>query len=219
MAQKIHPKSYRLGITENWHSRWISKKQTPQLLEEDYKIRQFLMSQSKPLRIEKVEIERKGNELKIVIFTPRTGLLIGRQGQGIKALEKKIKEIVGEKKSINISVEEVSNPDSSSQVVAEAMAEEIEKRQPYRLVLNRYLKKIMQQKGVLGAKVMVSGRLDGAEIARDEWLKEGKLPLSTLRSDIDYGFSEAHCTYGVVGVKVWFYKGEKDTSEVKPSNK
>lgn len=219
MAQKIHPKSYRLGITENWHSRWISKKQTPQLLEEDYKIRQFLMSQSKPLRIEKVEIERKGNELKIVIFTPRTGLLIGRQGQGIKALEKKIKEIVGEKKSINISVEEVSNPDSSSQVVAEAMAEEIEKRQPYRLVLNRYLKKIMQQKGVLGAKVMVSGRLDGAEIARDEWLKEGKLPLSTLRSDIDYGFREAHCTYGVVGVKVWIYKGEKDTSEVKPSNK
>ena len=134
MAQKIHPKSYRLGITENWHSRWISKKQTPQLLEEDYKIRQFLMSQSKPLRIVIVEIERKGNELKIVIFTPRTGLLIGRQGQGIKALEKKIKEIVGEKKSINISVEEVSNPDSSSQVVAEAMAEEIEKRQPYRLV-------------------------------------------------------------------------------------
>lgn len=211
MTHKTHPKSFRLGYTENWSSRWLDLKNYPILLEQDYKIRNLLMKRKKALRIEKVEIERKGNDMKIIIYTPRTGLLIGRQGQGIKSLEEKIKEITGPKINISISIEEVKNPDTSAQVLAQAIAEDIEKRKPYRLVMNQYLKKIMQHKEILGAKIMLSGRLDGNEIARDEWIREGKLPLSSLRADIDYGFSEAYCTYGVVGVKVWIYKGEKIT--------
>ncbi len=213
MTHKTHPKSFRLGITEKWHSQWLDLKNLPTLLEEDYKIRELIMGRKKALRIEKVEIERKGRDVKITIYTSRIGLLIGRQGQGIKALEDKIKKIIGTKANVTISVEEVKNPDTSAQIVAQAIAEEIEKRKPYRLVMNQYLKRIMQNKGILGAKIMLSGRLDGNEIARDEWVREGKLPLSTLRADIDYGFSEAYCTYGVVGVKVWIYKGEKNLKE------
>jgi len=211
MTHKTPPKSFRLGITENWDSRYLDRKNLPKILEEDYKIRQLIMGRKKALRIEKVEIERKGKEIKIIIRTARTGLLIGRQGQGIKILEEEIKKIIDPKHNLILSVEEVKNPDTSAQIVAQAIAEEIEKRRPYRVVMNQYLKRIMQNKGVLGAKIMLSGRLDGNEIARDEWIREGKLPLSTLRADIDYGFSEAYCTYGVVGVKVWIYKGEKNT--------
>jgi len=211
MTHKTQPKSFRLGITENWESRYLDKKNLPKTLEEDYKIRQLIMGRKKALRIEKIEIERKGKEIKIIIRTSRTGLLIGRQGQGIKILEEEIKKIINPKYNLILSVEEVKNPDTSAQIVAQAIAEEIEKRKPYRAVMNLYLKRIMQNKGVLGAKIMLSGRLDGNEIARDEWIREGKLPLSTLRADIDYGFSEAYCTYGVVGVKVWIYKGEKNT--------
>jgi len=211
MTHKTQPKSFRLGITENWESRYLDKKNLPKTLEEDYKIRQLIMGRKKALRIEKIEIERKGKEIKIIIRTSRTGLLIGRQGQGIKILEEEIKKIINPKYNLILSVEEVKNPDTSAQIVAQAIAEEIEKRKPYRAVMNLYLKRIMQNKGVLGAKIMLSGRLDGNEIARDEWIREGKLPLSTLRADIDYGFSEAYCTYGVIGVKVWIYKGEKNT--------
>ncbi|MGE4554640.1 MAG: 30S ribosomal protein S3 [Candidatus Paceibacterota bacterium] len=214
MTHKTHPKSFRLGITENWNSRYLEKENLPKLLEEDHKIRELIARRKKALRIEKVEIERKGKELKIIIRTGRTGLLIGRQGQGIKKIEEEIKKIIDPKYNLTISVEEVKNPDTSAQIVAQAIAEDIEKRKPYRVVMNQYLKKIMQNKGILGAKIMLSGRLDGNEIARDEWIKEGKLPLSTLRADIDYGFSEAYCTYGVVGVKVWIYKGEKNMKEI-----
>ncbi|MGB9680731.1 MAG: 30S ribosomal protein S3 [Minisyncoccia bacterium] len=215
MTHKTHPKSFRLGITEKWSSQWLDLKNLPNILEEDYKIRELIMGRKKAFRIENVEIERKGKDIKITIYTSRTGLLIGRQGQGVKILEEKIKKLIGSKVNVIISIEEVKNPETSARILAQAIAEDIEKRKPYRLVMNQYLKRIMQNKGVLGAKIMLSGRLDGNEIARDEWLKEGKLPLSTLRADIDYGFSEAYCTYGVVGVKVWIYKGEKDLKENK----
>jgi len=208
MAQKINPKSYRLGITENWSSRWLDLKNTKKLLEEDYKISRFVSKQTKAAKIENIEIERKAKDTKIIIKTARPGLLIGRQGIGIESLSAGLKKLLKTDNKINIVVEEVKHPEISASIVAQNIAEDIEKRISYRRVLKQHLSKIIQHKEVLGAKVMASGRLDGIEIARDEWLKEGKLPLSTLRANIDYGFSEAHCTYGVVGIKVWIYKGE-----------
>jgi len=209
MGQKIHPKSFRLGFNKRWESRWFNLKQTPKLLEEDYKIRQFIYEKAKACRIESVDIERKAKDIKIIIKTARPGLLIGRQGQGIEALQNGLAKLLKTKSRINISIEEIKHPEISGEIVAQSIAEDIEKRMPYRRVLKQYLAKIMQRKEVLGVKLMVSGRLDGIEIARNEWLKEGKLPLSTLRADIDYGFTEAHCTYGTIGIKVWIYKGQK----------
>ena len=222
MAQKINPKSYRLGITENWHSRWFDLKNLSKFLEEDYRIRQYIQKTAKNAKIEKVEIERKGGNIKIIIYTARPGLLIGKQGTGIENLQKGLKKLLKLDKNnqgrLNLVIEEVKHPEISASIVAQNIAEDIEKRVPYRRALKQHLAKIMQHKEVLGAKVMASGRLDGVEIARDEWLMEGKLPLSTLRANIDYGFSEAHCTYGVVGVKVWIYK-EESQQDKKESKK
>ena len=209
MGKKINPKSYRLGLNKRWESRWFNLKEAPKLLEEDYKIRQFINEKAKASRIESIDIERKTKDIKIIIQTARPGVLIGRQGQGIDALQKGLKKILKTDLNINISVEEVKNPEISAQIVAQGIAEDIEKRISYRRVLKQCLNKIEQHKKVLGVKIMASGRLDGIEIARDEWLKKGKLPLSTLRADIDYGNAEAHCAYGTVGIKVWIYKGEK----------
>jgi len=147
--------------------------------------------------------------IKIIIKTARPGLLIGRQGQGIEALQKGLAKLLKIKIPVNISIEEVKHPEISAEIVAQGIAEDLEKRMPYRRVLKQYITKVIQRKEVLGVKILTSGRLDGLEIARSEWLKEGKLPLSTIRADIDYGFTEAHCTYGIIGIKVWVYKGEK----------
>ncbi|MDD5760554.1 MAG: 30S ribosomal protein S3 [Candidatus Pacebacteria bacterium] len=209
MGKKVSPKSQRLGFNKNWESQWFNLKEASKLLEEDYRIRRFIFEKGKNCRIESINIERKTKDIKIIIRTARPGILIGRQGQGIEALQKGLKKILRTDLNINISVEEVKNPEISAQIVAQGIAEDIEKRIPYRRVLKQHLNKITQHKKVLGAKIMVSGRLDGVEIARDEWLKKGRLPLSTLRADIDYGTAEAHCTYGIVGIKVWIYKGEK----------
>jgi len=208
MAQKINPKSYRLGISEDWSSRWFDLKNTKKFLEEDYKINKFISQQAKAAKIESIDIERKAKDIKIIIKAARPGLLIGRQGSGIEDLNKSLKKLLKTNSKINIAIEEVKHPEISAPIVAQNIAEDIEKRIPYRRALKQHLSKIMQHKEALGAKVMASGRLDGIEIARDEWLKEGKLPLSTLRANIDYGFAEAHCTYGTVGIKVWIYKGE-----------
>ena len=177
MAQKINPKSYRLGITENWNSRWFDLKNTKKLLEEDYKIRRFVLKQTQAAKIENIEIERKAKDIKVIIKTARPGLLIGRQGIGIETLSVGLKKLLKTNNKINIVVEEVKHPESSASIVAQNIAEDIEKRISYRRVLKQHLSKIIQHKEVLGAKVMASGRLDGIEIARDEWLKEGKLPL------------------------------------------
>ena len=209
MGRKINPQSYRLGTIKEWKSHWLDWKRTPLLLEEDYKIRRFIQRKAREARIEAIIIDRKVKDIKITIRTARPGLLIGRQGQGIADLQKGLAKMLPTKRRINIAVEEVRRSEIAAQIVAQSIAEDIEKRIPYRRVLKQHLSKIMQHKEVKGAKVMVSGRLDGIEIARKEWLREGPLPLSTIRADIDYGFAEAHCTYGVIGVKVWIYKGEK----------
>lgn len=215
MGRKINPKFYRIGLNKSWDSHWFNLKKYSELLEEDYKIRQFINKKAKASRIESINIQRKTKDIKIIIYTARPGILIGRQGQGIEAIQKGLKKILKTDLNINISVEEVRQPEISAQIVALNMAEDLEKRISYRRVLKQYLSKVAQHKEVLGVKIMVSGRLDGIEIARNEWLKQGKLPLSTLRADIDYGFAEAHCTYGAIGIKVWIYKGEKFSSTEK----
>lgn len=215
MAQYTNPKSLRTGIFKEWDSRWLNLKKTPQLLKEDYEIRQFILKGGKELRIERIEIERKIDNIKITIHTARPGLLIGRQGQGISKIEKGISKLLKNKYKVSLSIEEVKRPDTSSQIMAQNIAEDIEKRIPYRIAMKRALARIMQHKEVKGAKIMISGRLDGNEIARDEWLLEGKLPQQTLRANIDYGFAEAYCTYGVVGIKVWIYKEEEQKTEKK----
>lgn len=218
MAQKIHPKSLRLGLTENWNSRWFSFKNLPQQLAEDYYLREFLKKKLKNAKIERIEIERTARQISIIIKAVRPGLIIGRGGSAIEDLKKEILNLLSKLRNkkglknvaqVSLNIEEVKKPEISASVVAQNMAEDIEKRIPYRRVLKNHLAKIMQHKEVKGAKVLVSGRLDGAEIARTEWLKEGRLPLVTLRSDIDYGTATAFCTYGTVGIKVWIYKGEK----------
>lgn len=214
MAQITSPKSFRIGVNKGWDSRWLNLKNTPQLLKEDHLIRKYLSQFEKEWRIEKIEIERKADHLKIILFVGRPGLVIGHQGQGIEKLQKQLTKLLKNRYKINLVIEEVKSPDISAQIIAESAAEDIEKRVLYRQVMKRYISRVRQHKEAQGVKIMLSGRLDGNEIARDEWLRDGRLPLSTLRADIDYGFSEAHCTYGVVGVKVWIYKQGKADEKI-----
>ena len=210
MAHKVHPKAFRIKGIENWNSRGFYEKKFSKLLEEDFKIRKFLQDKIGKLGMGRVEIERSPGKINIVISTARPGLIIGRGGQGIESLKKELEEKVLKGKSeLKIEIKEIKNPWSNAALVAQWMASQIEKRVPYRRVLKRALSRIMSQKGVEGAKVQVGGRLDGIEIARKEWLKSGRLPRQTIRADIDYAEDRAYCTYGVVGIKVWIYKGEK----------
>ncbi len=212
MAHKTHPKVLRLKKLEDWDSRWLSKKKLPQYLKEDFKIREFIKKKLGSVGIEKIEIERFPGKINVIISTARPGLIIGRGGAGVELLKKELEKVISpkkEKREIKIEIKEIKDPWTSAILVAQWIAGQLEKRVPYRRVLKRALSKIMSHKEFEGARVQVSGRLDGVEIARTEWLQQGKLPRQTLRSDIDYGFSEAYCTYGAIGVKVWIYKGEK----------
>jgi small subunit ribosomal protein S3 len=218
MGHKIHPRSYRIGTGLTWKSRYFKRKDLPLALEEDMIIRETIKKKLAKMGIESIEVERSNENIQIVIKSARPGLIIGRGGTGIEDLRKTLARAIDkfrrkkrrtEKISLQISVEEVKKPEISAQVVAENITADIEKRTPFRRIMKQYLARILQHKEVGGAKIMLSGRLDGAEISRTEWLAEGKIPLVTIRSDIDYGEAEAYNTYGVVGVKVWIYKGEQ----------
>jgi len=212
MSHKVHPKAYRLKELASWSSRWLDKKKLPQYLEEDLRIREFLKKKIGKLGVEKIEIERFPGKIKIIIFSARPGLIIGRGGGGIEELKKELeKEIfkTGPKRELKLEINEIKNPWSSAALSAQWIAQQIERRMPHKRVLKQALEKITAVKTNKGAKVEVSGRLRGAQIARRDWLKKGRLPLQTLRSDIDYAQERAYCTYGVIGVKVWIYKGEK----------
>lgn len=210
MAFKAHPKALRIRKIEDWNSRGFYEKNFASNLKEDFQIRKFLEEKIEPLALEKIEIERSPGKINLIINTPRPGLIIGRGGEGVENLKKEIeKKILKGKNELRIEIREVKNPWTSATTVAKWMASQVEKRVPYRRVLKQALAKIMAQKGIQGAKVQLAGRLDGVEIARTEWLKQGKLPRQTLRADIDFAQATAFCTYGVVGVKVWIYKGEK----------
>jgi small subunit ribosomal protein S3 len=209
-AKKVHPKIFRIKGIENWDSKGFYEKNFSQYLEEDFKIREFLENKIDRLALEKIEIERSPGKINLIIHTPRPGLIIGRGGEEVERLKEEIeKKILKEKRELKIEIREVKNPWTSATLVAKWMASQIEKRVPYRRVLKQALNRITLQKGVEGARVQVAGRLDGVEIARKEWIQKGRLPRQTLRAEIDYGQANAYCTYGVVGVKVWIYKGEK----------
>lgn len=218
MGQKIKPTSLRIGIIKDWNAKWMPKKiNFKNLLEEDVLLREIIAEKIGQAGIDKVVIERTGDGCKIFIKAAKPGLIIGRGGKGIeelsKLLEKKIKSHRAGKKMKNLSnfsvnIEELKRNELSSAVIAQNIAKDLEKRMPFRRVIKRSLDQILQTKGIEGAKIRVAGRLNGAEIARTETLSHGKVPLTTLRADIDYAEAIAYTTYGTIGVKVWIYKGE-----------
>ncbi len=214
MGQKVHPLSFRIGIGADWRSHWFSKGKYREFLEQDVKLRAFIMKKLDRAGVNLIKIERSTNSINIIIQTARPGLVIGRGGSGVEELKQEIKKVLQKCRQglanleVHLEIEEVKQAGSQAAVVAADMAGQIEKRLPYRRVIKQTLSKVMQNGEVQGAKVMVKGRLNGAEIARREWLKKGKIPLQTLRSDIDYAQSTAYTTYGTIGIKVWVYKGE-----------
>ena len=208
MGQKISPTSLRLGINKDWASRWFGGRKYTDFLKDDLKVRAFLEKKLKNMGIDKVELERGTDALNVIIHTSRPGFLIGRGGTGIVELKSQIHKVLKNKGSIRLEIQEIKNPEFSAKIMAESIVDQIEKRTPFRRILKQTLSKIMSNKQAKGAKIMMGGRLDGAEIARSEHLEEGSLPLQTLRADVDYAKDTAHTTYGTVGVKVWIYKGE-----------
>jgi len=210
MTHRVHPKAFRIRGIEDWDSRGFYEKDFALTLKEDLKIREFLQKKIGKLGLEKIELERFPAKINIIILTSRPGFVIGRGGGGVEELKKELEEkILKRKGECKIEIREVKSPWTSAPLVSQWMADQIEKRVRYRRVLKGALAKIMAQKGIEGARVGLSGRLNGVEIARREWLKKGRLPRQTIRADIDYAQNRAYCTYGVVGIKVWIYKGEK----------
>jgi len=211
MGQKVNPQGLRIGITANWKSRWFSKKEYTNQLREDVEIRRLVEKQLRKAAVGSVDIERSAGAVKIIVKTARPGMIIGRGGTGVEDLRKIIKNIFfkTKKTELKVEVEEIKNAEESPQVIAQNVAEQLEKRVPYRRVLKGVIDQAMEGKKVKGIKVEVAGRLGGSEIARREWLAKGTLPLHTLRADVDFARWTAYTTYGTIGVKVWVYRGEK----------
>lgn len=205
MGQKTNPIGNRLGIIRTWESRWFTKKGYADQLIEDLKLRKMLKDKLYHAGISKIEIERVGEKVRVLIFAARPGIIIGKKGAEVEKLKKEVEEKTG--KQANIEIKEVRRPELDAQLVAENVALQIEKRVAYRRAMKRAVASSMRF-GAKGIKVSCAGRLAGAEIARTEWYREGRVPLSTFRADIDYGFAEAKTTYGIIGVKVWIFKGE-----------
>ncbi len=205
MGQKTHPTGFRLGITKTWVSRWYSRRNYRKFLHEDIRIREYLKKKLYHAGISKIEIERTADKVIINIHTARPGIVIGKKGSEVELIKKELKKITDS--DIYIDIKEVRRPELDAQLVAENIALQIEKRVAYRRAMKRAVSSAMRL-GAQGIKIAVSGRLGGAEMARSEWYREGRVPLQTLRADIDYGFAEAFTTYGVIGVKVWIFKGE-----------
>lgn len=205
MGQKIHPKSFRLGVIKSWSSRWFSKKNYANLLHRDITLRKAIKERLKDSGVGDIEIERSSGSVKVNVFTSKPGMVIGRQGVALEELRSDISKQFGDKVEINII--EVKKPEASAQLIAESIADQISRRMPYRRIAKMAVKKGMEA-GLLGIKVRVAGRLNGADISRDETFKEGNIPLHTIRADVDYGEVPAATTYGQIGVKVWTYKGE-----------
>lgn len=218
MAHKTHPKVLRIRNMDDWEIRGFYGKRFPKVLEQDFFIRNFLLKKLSECAIDSIKIERFPAKLNVIIKSARPGLIIGRGGSGAEDLKKelKIKLLALKKKrngvsvpEIRIEIQEVHNPWVSATLIGQAVEKQIIKRIPFRKVIKQSLDNIMENKEIKGAKIEIAGRLDGAEIARREWLKRGRLPRQTLRADIDYAHTSAYCTYGTIGIKVWLYKGEK----------
>lgn len=215
MGQKTHPIGNRLGIIKTWDSRWFASKGYQDLLLEDISMRRNLKERLFHAGVPKIEIERAGQNIRVIIHTARPGIIIGKKGAEVEKLRKDLKDITG--KDISIDIKEIRKPEVDAQLVAENIALQLEKRVAFRRAMKKSVASALRF-GTLGVKVSCSGRLAGAEIARSEWYREGRVPLHTFRADIDYGYAKARTTYGVIGVKVWMYHGdilpESKTGEV-----
>ena len=206
MGQKVHPTGIRLGIVKEWTSKWYANsKDYADLLYTDMQVRGFLKKKLSQASVSRIQINRPANNANITIHTARPGLVIGKKGEDIDALRAQVSNMMGI--PVHISIEEIRKPELDAQLVAESIAQQLERRVMFRRAMKRAVQNSMRL-GAEGIKVNISGRLNGAEIARNEWYREGRVPLHTLRADIDYGFAEALTTYGILGVKVWIFKGE-----------
>ncbi len=205
MGQKINPRGLRVGIVENWRSRWFVSKGFDKVLREDIQIRKILSQKLVRAAISKIEIERAGDRVRVDIHTARPGIVIGKRGSEVEILRSELEKMTG--KQIQINIEEVRRPELDATLVAQSIAEQLEARVGFRRAMKKAVTQAMKS-GAQGVKVQCAGRLGGAEMARTEWYREGRVPLHTLRANIDYGFSEALTTFGRIGVKVWIYKGD-----------
>ena len=215
MTHKVNPKAFRIKEISSWNSRGFYEKKFSEYLREDFEIREFLEKKLANMGIEKIDIERVSGKLNVIVFSARPGLIIGRGGGGVEELKKEIERVLRKKriflpsKELRIEIREIRDPWLSASLASQWIAQQIERRMPFRRVLKQSLDKITARKTVQGARVEVAGRLNGATIARTGWLKKGRLPRQTIRADIDFAQAKAHCAYGIVGIKVWIYKGEK----------
>ena len=212
MTHVSHPYSARLGIIRTWKSRWFNRRDYKTLLKEDLEIRSFLENRLKGMFVDSVDIERSPGNVSVIIKTARPGILIGRGGEGIEKIKNELLSMMRRQKDkktvLKINVEEIRSPESHAKVMVEQISQDLEKRLPFRRVLKQNLSKISASKGVSGVKIALAGRLDGSEMARREWLRSGRIPLQTLRADVDFARGRAHLPYGDIGVKVWIYRGE-----------
>ena len=221
MSHKVHPKIFRIKGIQDWLSQGFYGSKPLEDIKEDFIIRKFLTNKLKESSVERIEIEKYSNKINVVVYSARPGIIIGRGGEGIEKIRLELLKEVFKKnklslvelndleKKLKMEVREVSNPWTSSVLIGQWIAQRIEKRSPFRKTIKQAIEKTMANKEVQGVKIQVSGRLDGAQIARTEWLEKGRLPRQTIRADIDYSLSEARCTYGTIGIKVWIYKGDK----------
>jgi small subunit ribosomal protein S3 len=210
MGQKVHPTGFRLGYNKTWRSRWYAEKDYASLLHEDLRLKKELKKRFAHAGVSRIEIERAANKLKITIYTSRPGIIIGRKGQEVDKLKQEVQKRTG--KEVFINIQEILKPELDAQLVCESVALQLEKRIAFRRAMRKAVDAALRF-GARGIKIRVSGRLNGAEIARSEWYLHGQLPLHTLRADVDFGFHEAHTTFGQIGVKTWIYRGESDAAQ------
>jgi small subunit ribosomal protein S3 len=207
MGQKIHPTGFRLSVTRNWASRWYAGNSNfATMLNEDLKVRAYLKTKLKNASVGRVVIERPAKNARITIYSSRPGVVIGKKGEDIEILKAALGKLMNV--PVHVNIEEIRKPETDAQLIADSIAQQLEKRIMFRRAMKRAMQNAMRL-GALGIKIMSSGRLNGIEIARKEWYREGRVPLHTLRADIDYGFGEAETTYGIIGIKVWVYKGDR----------
>jgi len=215
MGQKIHPTGFRLAVTRNWGSRWYAGNSNfADMLKEDLSVRAFLKKKLKNASVGRVLIERPAKNARITIFSSRPGVVIGKKGEDIEVLKSSLAKMMGV--PVHVNIEEIRKPETDAQLIADSIAQQLEKRIMFRRAMKRAMQNAMRL-GAQGIKIMSSGRLNGIEIARTEWYREGRVPLHTLRADIDYGFGEAETTYGIIGIKVWVYKGDRLASGESPA--
>jgi small subunit ribosomal protein S3 len=215
MGQKIHPTGFRLAVTRNWSSKWYAGNNNfATMLNEDLKVREFLKKRLKNASVGKVIIERPAKNARITIFSSRPGVVIGKKGEDIESLKVELQKLMGV--PVHVNIEEIRKPEIDAQLITDSIAQQLEKRIMFRRAMKRAMQNAMRL-GAQGVKIMSSGRLNGIEIARTEWYREGRVPLHTLRADIDYGFSEAVTTYGIIGIKCWVYKGDRLAANEAPA--